>query len=117
MTNLVACLGAGEGTWSYMKRLIEEEKWEKAFLVTNSFGKENFRAGNAEFILIDDKQPLPVLVEGIRQQLEGKIADTEVALNLVSGSGKVHMAILSALLKLGLGIRLIALTYEGIKEI
>lgn len=121
MTDLIACLGAGKGTWSYMKRLIEEESWNKVFLVTNSFGKENFKIEKAEkeikFVVIDDKKPLPDLVKEIRNQLEGKISETEVALNLVSGTGKIHMAMLSALLKLGLGIRLIALTYDGIKEI
>jgi len=37
--------------------------------------------------------------------------------NIVSGDGKEHMALISALLKLGLGIRFVALTKEGIKEI
>ncbi len=117
MTDLIACLGAGKGTWSYMQRLIEEEEWSNVFLITNSFGKENFKSGKASFVVIDDKKPLPELINEIKKQLEGKIAETEVALNLVSGTGKLHMAILSALLKLGLGIRLIALTYDGIKEI
>ena len=42
---------------------------------------------------------------------------TEAAVNLISGNGKEHMAVISALMKLGLGIRLIALTPNGIKEI
>ena len=41
----------------------------------------------------------------------------ETAVNLISGDGKEHMALLSALLKLGVGIRLIALTKEGVKEV
>ena len=53
----------------------------------------------------------------LRAQLKEKINDIEVALNMISGSGKLHMATLSALLKLGLGIRLIALTKQGVKEI
>jgi len=121
MTVLVACLGAGKGTWNYMKELIEKESWSSVFLVTTSFGKENFKTEKAgkgtEFIVINDRQPLPDLVKEIMKQLEGRIMDTEAALNLVSGTGKIHMAMLSALLKLGLGIRLIALTYEGIREI
>ena len=46
-----------------------------------------------------------------------KIKDSEVAVNFVSGTGKEHMALLSALLKLGIGIRLLALTKEGVTEI
>jgi len=36
---------------------------------------------------------------------------------MTSGSGKEHMALLSALLKLGLGIRLVSFTNNGIKEL
>lgn len=119
MTDLVACLGTGKGTWTYMKKLIEDESWEKVFLVTNEFGKENFSSPKKEtnFIIINENMALPELVTLIRSQLEKNLSGTEVALNFVSGSGKVHMAMISALLKLGLGIRLIALTYDGIKEI
>ena len=41
----------------------------------------------------------------------------EVALNFVSGRGKEHMALVSAVLKLGLGVRFIALKPGGIEEI
>ena len=41
----------------------------------------------------------------------------EVSLSLASGNGKEHMALMSALLKLGIGIRFIALTKEGVEEI
>ena len=41
----------------------------------------------------------------------------EVGLNFISGTGKEHMALLSAVLKLGIGIRFFALTKDGVKEI
>lgn len=117
MTCFVACLGAGKGTWAEVKKLIESESWEKVFLVTNSFGKEKFSAANAEFILVDDFQEPQAIAAVIISQLKGKINDTEVGLNLSSGSGNVHMAILSALLKLGLGIRLVMLANGKVEEI
>ena len=49
--------------------------------------------------------------------LKGKIKDTEVEVNFISGAGKEHMAIMGALLKLGVGIRLMALTRDGVEEI
>ena len=52
-----------------------------------------------------------------KKSLDGKIYDLDVALNMVSGTGKEHMAILSALLKLGLGIRLMAVTKNGVVEL
>lgn len=118
MTDLVACLSSGKGTWGHVSRLISEGNFENVFLITNDFGKENYEnVKKAELIIIDPNAPLLSLIEDIKNKLQNKIKSTEVALNMISGSGKEHMAVLSALLKLGLGIRLISLTTEGIKEV
>ncbi len=118
MTCLVAALSTGKGTWGHVSRLVQDGTWDKVFLVTNAFGKENFsNIKNAEMIVIDDNRGLEDLREEIKNSLQGKLTDTEVAINIVSGSGKEHMAIISAILKLGYGIRFVALTSEGIKEI
>lgn len=118
MTSLIAYLGSGKGTWAHVDRLIQDQEWDSILLITNEFGKENFKPKKtAEFILVDSNKFLPELIEDIKNKLQGKINDTEVALNFVSGTGKEHMALLSAVLKLGLGIRLTALTTEGVKEI
>ncbi len=118
MPILIACLSTGKGTWGHVSRLISESNWDKVYLITNEFGKENFtKDEKSEFIIIDSNKGLKELTEDIQASLKDKIKDTEVALNLISGTGKEHMAILSALLKLGLGIRLTALTKEGVEEI
>ena len=118
MVDLVACLGAGKGTWGHVARLITEGTFENIFIITNDFGKENFTSDKeVTMFIIDPRGSLLEMVESVKQNLQGKIKGTEVALNLVSGTGKEHMAVLSAVLKLGLGVRLIALTTEGIKEI
>jgi len=118
MTQLIACLSTGKGTWSHVSRLINEEAWDKVFLITNSFGKENFTSAEkpVEFMEIDQNKPLIELRDDIKTHLKDKL-DGDVAVNLISGTGKEHMAIISALLQLGVGIRLIAHTKEGIKEI
>ncbi|MDD5133143.1 MAG: hypothetical protein PHD81_02545 [Candidatus Nanoarchaeia archaeon] len=117
MVQLVACLSSGKGTWGHVNRLIEDSEWENIYLITNEFGKENFHPKkNCEFIIADSNQGLKELRDSIQNQLNGKLK-SEVALNLVSGIGKEHMAILSALLRLGVGIRLTALTKDGIEEI
>ncbi len=117
MTSLIACLSTGKGTWGHVSRIIEDEKWDKVFLITNEFGKENFQqTKNTELIIIDSNKGLKELQKDIIEQLKDKV-EGEVALNIVSGTGKEHMALLSALLKLGLGIRFIALTKDGVEEI
>ena len=118
MTDLVACLSPDEKSWAHVSRLIKEQDWKKVFIVTDDFGKKNFKSGkNVEFIVVDSKKPVFELIEDIRKGLKGKITDLEVALNIVSGTGKEHMAILSALLKLGVGVRLIAVTKDGVREL
>ena len=118
MTELVACLSSGEKTWAHVARMIKEKDWKKVFIVTDESGKNTFKSEkNAEFIVVNFQKPVFELIEDIIKGLKGKITDLEVALNLVSGNGKEHMAILSALLKLGVGIRLMAVTKDGIREL
>lgn len=115
MASLVACLGAEKGTVSHVAEIVKQGEWDKVFLIAES--KVDGLSDNAEFILINPNNFLSELIEEIKNKLDGKIADTEVALNIISGSGKQHMAVLSALLKLGVGIRLVALTKQGVKEV
>ena len=118
MTDLVACISSGEKSWAHVARLINEQDWRKVLLITNDFGKKNFKVNKAvDFVVVDFNKPVFELIADIQKGLEGKFNDLEVALNIVSGSGKEHMAILSALLKLGVGIRLMAVTKDGIREL
>ena len=118
MTDLIACLSSGKGTWEHIKQLIEKENWENVFLVTDNFGKDNFKTSKqVNFILVNNLDPINIYIDKIISQLQKKIKGIEVALNLVSGSGKEHMGIISAILKLGFAVRLVALTKDGVKEI
>ncbi len=118
MTDLIACLSSVEKSWTHVERLLKEGDWSKAIIITNENGRTAFKPSkNTDFVVVDFQKPVFELIEDIKNGLKGKTTDLEVALNLVSGSGKEHMAILSALLKLGLGIRLVAVTKDGIKEL
>jgi hypothetical protein len=115
MAYLIACLGYEKGTVGHIAEIIKQEEWEKVFIVSDKKIKGLF--DGAEFIIVDQNKFLPELIVEIVEKLKGKINDTEVGINMISGTGKLHMALLSALLKLGLGIRLIALTKQGVKEV
>jgi len=118
MTDLIACLSTGKGTWEHVARVINCMEWNNIFLITNEFAKDKFKSEKkVELIVIDDKKTIPEMASDIRRRLEGKINDLEVGLNIVSGEGREHMAIISALLQLGLGIRLVVLTKEGVRVI
>ena len=116
MADLVACLTDEEGL-SHVKSLIEKQQWDNIFLITNSINYNSKFNKKIEFVVVDFTKPVNEVIESIKRELNGKFNDLEVALNIVSGKGKEHMAILSALLKLGIGIRLMAVTKDGVKEL
>jgi hypothetical protein len=117
MTTLVACLSTGKGTWSSLLRLIDAAEWEKIVLVTNAFGKEKFNCNKPfELVVLNFDYDVEQLAADMKKGIEGKIVGFEVALNMESGTGKEHMALLSALQKLGLGIRMVTFK-DGVKEV
>ena len=119
MTELIACLGAGKGTWGLLGKLINAEEWDKIILVTNAFGAERFSVEGKEltFVIVDDRKSEFELTNEITAQLKEHVTGVEIALNLNSGEGKVHMAILSAVLKAGVGIRLISVKDDKAEEV
>jgi len=117
MTVLVANISSGKGTWGHVGRLMKEQEWDNIILITNPFGKENFRAEKSfETIVVDERKPIKELTQDIIGGLKGKISE-EIALSMISGTGKEHMAILSAVIQSGVGFKMIALTKQGIQQV
>ena len=121
MTELIACLSTGKGSWREVSALIREGKYDKIYLITNDFGKQNYtKDDKTELIaVIKDRrdQTLTQLRDEIHDALKDKVKDIEVAINFVSGSGDEHMALMSALMKLGIGFRIVLLTENGVIEL
>jgi len=115
MTDLIACLTTGKGTWSSVVSLIKAEEWDNIFLITNEFGKEKFSHEKAQLIVV--KGGISEMAEQIHAALKGKVSFNDVAVNFISGNGMEHMAMLSAILKLGVGIRFVTVEEGKIKEI
>ena len=108
MPTLIACLSSGKGTWTEVNRIIQSHSWNKVFLITDAFGKEKYNPSpNTELIVLNFFTEIPLLVSEIVKALQGKISDFEIALNLSSGTGKEHMALLEAVMELGLNFRLV----------
>ncbi len=117
MTDLIACLFTAKGTWGHVSKVIEGQAWSRVILVANKLAKEFTSEKPTQLVIIDEKQPITSIIQQLTTEFKENVADTEVAVNLASGSGKEHMAILSAVMKAGLSFRLVALTIEGVKEI
>ncbi len=116
MPTLIACLSTGKGTWSEVNAVMRSRPWDAVFLIANEFARENFRPpAGVQLVPIDSFKSASQLVEDIKSQLQGRIRDFEVGLNLVSGTGKEHMAVLEAVMQMGLNFRLVTLQ-EGKAE-
>jgi len=117
---LVALLSYGRGSWGQVAGLVNRGSWDKVVLICNKFfkssiGKFDF-AKKAEIITIDFDKAIKEIIKEIKGKLKGKFSGTEVALSIASGEGKEHMALISALLQLPVGIKFVALTRDGIIE-
>ena len=115
MTDLIICLTEEKG-YRHVKRLILEADWTRIFVITKEDMKDKFRfAKPVVYINIDSKQPVQEIINHIKSRLTFIFG--EVGLNLVSGTGKEHMAIISAIMKSGAGFRLVAMTKEGFTQL
>jgi len=114
---LLALLSTGKGTWAQVSGLMNHGEWDKVILIGGDFAKQFTHAKKFEFIQVNLDQKLKDLKEDILQKLKGKIDGTEVALSIASGDGKEHMALISALINLPVGIRFAALTKDGVIDL
>ena len=113
----IALLSSGKGTWAQVSGLIKYGEWDKIILLGDEFAKQFTSEKKFEFIRIDLNKKLKELRDEFQQKLKGKISGTEVALSIASGEGKEHMALISALINLPVGIRFAALTKEGVIDL
>lgn len=113
---LVALLSTGKGSWVQIAGLIERGEWDKIVLIGSDFAKKFMPKKESTFVSVDLDQPLRNLKADFIEKLRGKIRGSEVALSIASGDGKEHMALMSALLNLPVGIRFVALTKDGVIE-
>ena len=113
MAELVALLSKGEGTWAQVAGIIKQGDWEKIILIGTDFAR-NFKSEKpATFIEITTTRLIDIKQE-LQEKLKNEISGMEVALSIASGDGKEHMALISALLSIPVGVRFTALTKEGI---
>jgi hypothetical protein len=118
MAQLVALLSKGEGTWGQVAGLVKKGNWDRVILVGSSFAKNfNIEGAEYEFVEVDLGKPLVLLKKEMLEKLKPKLDsdfNSEVVLSIASGDGKEHMALISALLSIPVGVRFTALTKEGI---
>jgi len=113
----VALLSSGKETWSQVAGLMRYEDWDQIILIGDISAKNFEHEKKYTFIEVNLDQRILDLKKEFIEKLKGRFQGTEVALSIASGSGKEHMALISALINLPVGIRFAALTKEGVIDL
>jgi len=111
---LIALLSNDEKEWAQVSGLMNHGDWEKIILVGDNKAKEFVHVKKFEFVKIDLTKKIIDLKETLMKKLKDKFDNMEVACSVASGNGKEHMALVSAIINLPMGIRFVALTKQGV---
>lgn len=115
---LIALALSGKGSWSKVFRLVKEELFTKVIILTNDFGKDKIvPIDKMKVLQINNEANVKELKSEIFQLLKKEIDDVEVAINIDSGIGKEHTALICALLEVGIGIRFFSVEQEEVVEL
>ncbi len=115
---LVAFLGSDTENWGQVTALMKRMSDAHTYLVKSKHAPAFPKPEKGTLIEVDSTKPLRELKALLQEKLKAKLSgDFEVAVSLASGNGKEHMALLSALLNIPVGIRLVIFTKDGIEYI
>jgi len=114
----VAFIGEDKESWGQIKGIMNRIDSDKVIIVKDKKVSGFPTDARTDIVNVDASKSLLDLKEEIMKILKVKLSgDFEVALSLASGNGKEHMALISALLSIPVGIRLVAFTKKGIEWI
>ncbi len=114
MTTLVALLSYGKGSWAKVANLCKSYDWNDIILIGDEFSKKNFSLEKPfKIVVVNLKQNVGALRDEILYKIKTHITCPEVALNISSGDGNTHMALISAILRCGVGIRFVNITQNN----
>ena len=127
MAHLIACLGSDKETWNDVNKVIQSGFFDKVYIITTEASERHYvkpilpaLKNNVIIKLVKlnfnnaSEDLVPELYVILKKYfLEDKIQDLDIAVNIISGTGKEHSIIISTLMKLGYGIRLVDLDKNG----
>jgi len=127
MAHLITCLGSDKEMWDDVNKVIQSGFFDKIYIITSEASERHYikptMPASKSNILIKlvklnfnkaSEDLVPELYIILKKYfLEDKIQDLDIAVNITSGSGKEHSIIISTLMKLGYGIRLVDLDKNG----
>jgi hypothetical protein len=112
----VTFLGNDKENWGQLIGLMNHLEYEKMIVVKDS-GVSGFPSNSkVKEVIVDSSKSLIDLKDELMKKLKPELSgDFEVSLSIASGNGKEHMALISALLSIPVGIRLVVFTKKGVE--
>ncbi len=115
---LVCFQGNDKENYPQLNALIKRGEWDKVAIIKSKEVEEFISGDNIKVLEINSKASISELKEEIKQKLKSHLSkEFEVALSIASGTGKEHMAVISALLSIPVGIKLTVYTKNGVEFI
>jgi hypothetical protein len=117
MGTLVTILGTGKGTWVEVHSLLQLNAFDNVILFIDEWAAKEYKNEFKTTVVPMPETGLDQLVDFMKQHIkkEQHAAEFDIAINIASGTGKQHAALLSALLQLGYGIRLVGFEQGQLK--
>ncbi|MEI6731964.1 MAG: hypothetical protein WCK90_04775 [archaeon] len=113
---LVAFVGLDRESWGQISGLVNRIEADRIVLVINKAVVDFPELERCEKVFVDSSMPLMQLRDDIKSKLNSKLSgEFEVALSIASGTGKEHMALVSALLAIPVGIKIAVFTQKGVE--
>jgi len=113
---LVAFVGEDKENLGQISALLNRFEYELALIVKDRKTARLVSNGKCKFIDVDASGDLLSLKKDIQEKLKKELSgEVEVALSIASGTGKEHMALISALLSIPVGIKFVVFTKKGVE--
>lgn len=112
---LVAFIGSDQETWGQVSGLINHGEWSKIIIIRSSKVEGYPSIPNTEEIVLDTSKPIEEMKQFLLTRLKDSFSEFEASLSIASGNGKEHMALISALLSVPVGIRFAVYTKKGVE--
>jgi cobalamin biosynthesis Co2+ chelatase CbiK len=116
MKIFLGVLSTGKGTWGQVAHIIDNTDYDKVYLISNEWAQDKFECTKKiNWIIIDPRKGFTEIMEDLKKQWP-KDLNNKIDLNIHSGSGKEHCAILSMLLQNNIKYNIITINAEGIQR-
>jgi hypothetical protein len=115
---LITLLGTGKGTWLEVHNILRLQAFEKTIIFIDGWAARDYKNEfSALVVALPEDASTEQLVDIMKQHIKAGVpaSDFEVALNISSGTGKQHAALLSAVIGSGYGVRLVTLENNELK--